>query len=180
MEVLNRIANAANRLDLLIRDVLSYGNIIRSQLTLVPVEVDRLVRDIVREYPGFQTPNAEIQLPEKLPSVLGNEAFLTLCFSNPLGNAIKFVAPGTVPKIEVSAEQREDLIRFKIKDNGIGIPPKHQDQLFKLFHRAQNRYPGTGIGLAVVRKAVERMEGRLGLESTLGQGSIFWFELRAV
>jgi PAS domain S-box-containing protein len=180
ISVLHRIANAANRLDLLIRDVLSYGNIIRSHLTLVPVDFDRLVRDIVREYPGFQSPHAEIELPDKLPPVLGNEAFLTQCFSNLLGNAIKFVAPGTIPRIAVSAEQHEGLVRFKIKDNGIGIPAKHQDQLFKLFRRAQNRYPGTGIGLAVVRKAVERMEGRLGLESKLGEGSIFWFELRAV
>jgi signal transduction histidine kinase len=179
LDYLQRIANASNRLDLLIRDVLSYGNVARTQLQLMPVNVDKLLHDIIREYPGFQPPQAEIQLRGPLPEVLGNEAFLTQCFSNLLGNAVKFVKPNTVPRVEVFAERRDAMVRFQIKDNGIGIPAPYHHRLFKLFHRAQNHFPGTGVGLAIVRKAVERMGGDVGLESEVGQGSTFWVELKA-
>ncbi len=179
LDYLQRIANASNRLDLLIRDVLSYGNVARTQLHLMPVNVDKLLHDIIREYPGFQPPQADIQLHSPLPAVLGNEAFLTQCFSNLLGNAVKFVKPNTVPRVEIFAERRDAMVRFRIKDNGIGIPPPYHHRLFKLFHRAQNHFPGTGVGLAIVRKAVERMGGDVGLESEVGQGSTFWVELKA-
>jgi PAS domain S-box-containing protein len=178
VDFLQRIANAANRLDLLIRDVLGYSNIVRAQLVLVPVNVDKLLHDIVQDYPDFHAPNAEIHLAPQLPPVLGNEAFLTQCFSNLLGNAVKFVAQGVVAKVDVSAVRVDDFIRFNVKDNGIGIPRRHQQSIFKLFHRAQHEYPGTGIGLAIVHKAVERMGGRVGVESDAGKGSTFWIDLR--
>ncbi len=177
-DFLERIASSANRLDLLIRDVLSYSNIVRAQLTLVPVDIDRLIRDIIRDYPDVQPTNARIHIMDKLPPVLGNEAFLTQCFSNLLGNAAKFVAPGVTPHIEVSYVRQDGFIRVKVKDNGIGIAAAHQQGIFKLFHRAQNTYPGTGIGLAVVQKAVERLGGRAGMESEPGKGSTFWLDLR--
>lgn len=178
VDFLQRISNSANRLDMLIRDVLSYSNIIRAKLKLVPVDADKLLRDILREYPGFQPPQAEIKVRERLPVVLANEAFLTQCFSNLLSNAVKFVAPGTRPRVEVSAEKKDGVARLNFKDNGIGIPPQHQRHLFTLFHRAQSKYPGTGIGLAVVSKAVERMGGKAGVESDAGKGSTFWVELQ--
>ncbi len=178
VDFLHRISNSANRLDMLIRDVLSYSNIIRSELQLVPVDADKLLRDILREYPGLQPPQASVDIQGRLPVVLANEAFLTQCFSNLLSNAIKFVAEGTRPRVEVSAEQMDGFVRLKFKDNGIGIPPQHQRHLFTLFHRAQNKYPGTGIGLAVVQKAVERMGGKAGVESDAGKGSTFWVELK--
>lgn len=180
VEFLERIANAANRLDLLIRDVLSYSNIVRAELVLVPVDIDALVRDIIRDYPDLQPPKAQIHILDKLPTVLGNEAFLTQCFSNLLGNAAKFVPPGTVAHVEVSCVRQGAFFRVKVKDNGIGIAPAHQEGIFNLFHRAQTSYPGTGIGLAIVRKAVERLGGRVGLESEPGKGSTFWLDLRPV
>ncbi len=178
VDYLNRIADAANRLDLLIRDVLSYSQIVRADLQLVPVNTDKLAREIIELYPGLRPPDADVVIAQKLPTVLGNEAFLTQCFSNLLGNAVKFVPPGTHPRVELSAERCNGHIRLKVTDNGIGIPLEHQHRLFTLFHRAQNRYPGTGVGLAVVRKAVERMGGRIGVESAAGRGSTFWIELR--
>jgi signal transduction histidine kinase len=180
MEYLNRIANSANRLDLLIRDVLRYSNIVRARVKLEPVDLDRLLRDIIGDYPGFQEPNAEILIPEPLPKVLGNEAFLTQCFSNLLMNAVKFVAPGVTPRVEVTTTRNSNTVRVTVRDNGIGIPPEHQQRLFTLFHRAQNHYPGTGIGLAVVRKAVDRIGGQVGLDSKPGKGSAFWLELQAI
>ncbi len=178
LEYLDRIATSAQRLDLLIRDVLSYSNIVRAELALVPVNTDKLIREVIRDYPELQPPRAEIHLPGPLPPVLGNEAFLTQCFSNLLSNAVKFVAPGVIPRVQVSAQHQNGWVRLGVKDNGIGIPEKHQARIFTLFHRAQNLYPGTGIGLAVVRKAAERMGGRVGFESARGQGSTFWVELK--
>jgi signal transduction histidine kinase len=178
VEYLTRISNSANRLDLLIRDVLSYSNIVRAELVLGPVDIDTLIRDIIRDYPSLHPEKADITVPQTLPAVLGNEAFLTQCFSNLLDNAVKFVEPGVRPRVEISAEVLDDLARFKVQDNGIGIPQEHRRGIFKLFHRAQHAYPGTGIGLAVVQKSVERMGGKVGLDSTPGAGSTFWVELR--
>lgn len=179
-DYLSRIANAADRLDMLIRDVLGYSNIIRTKLEPRPVNVDKLVHDIIRDYPGFQAPQAHIEIPKPLPPVMGNEAFLTQCLSNLLSNAVKFVPPGICPRVQVEAHVANKRVRLHVIDNGIGIQREHQARLFTLFHRAHTGYPGTGIGLAVVRKAAERMGGHTGLESTPGKGSNFWIELPAV
>ncbi len=176
-EFLERICSSANRLDLLIRDVLSYSNIVRSKLRPVPVDLQYLVTDILKDYPGFQLPVAHVEIRGPLPHVLGNEAFLTQVLSNLIGNAVKFVPKDVTPHVVISAELREQTARLSITDNGIGIPPQHQSRLFGLFQRAQTKYPGTGIGLAVVKKAMERMGGQVGLTSEVGCGSTFWFEL---
>jgi len=101
---------------------------------------------------------------------------------NLVGNGLKFVASETKPQIEISTERRDEVVRICVKDNGIGIAPEYQERVFGLFERLHTNqsYPGTGIGLALVRKGVERMGGRVGLESTLGAGSRFWLELPAM
>ena len=112
---------------------------------------------------------------------------MTQCFSNLLGNAIKFVAPGKRPQVRVWAEAGGNprasslpSVRLWFADNGIGIPKDAQERIFKMFQRLDKSYDGTGVGLTVVRKAVEKMGGRVGLESELGQGSRFWLELKVV
>lgn len=178
IEYLDRIIGAASRLDLLIRDVLSFSNIVRAEVPLAPVDTAKLVQEIIRDYPGLREKGAQFSIQGELPPVLGHEAFLAQCFSNLLDNAVKFVAPGVAPRIEISAEENDGNIRFKIKDNGIGIPPEHGRRIFQLFQRAQSDYPGTGVGLAVVQTAIDRMGGKVGVESAPGKGSIFWIELR--
>jgi len=96
-----------------------------------------------------------------------------------LSNAIKFVSPGVHPEITVSASVKEDLCRIVIDDNGIGISEENQQRIFLPFARiySEQDFPGIGLGLPSVRKAVELMGGRVGVESKLGRGSRFWIEL---
>ncbi len=178
---LHQIMRSAVRLDRLIQDVLSYTRILRSPLPMEPVDLDRLVRDIIETYPNGQPIKPEIQIKGKLPKVVGNEALLTQCVSNLLGNGAKFVSPGTTPHLEISAETMQDAsIRVWFKDNGIGIAPENHERIFRLFERIHpsTQYEGTGIGLTIVRKATERMGAQVGFESELGKGSNFWIQLK--
>jgi signal transduction histidine kinase len=102
--------------------------------------------------------------------------------NNLITNAVKFVRPGDRPTTSVHVEQRSSHVRLWIEDNGIGIAPEHQQRVFDPFQRLHGveAYSGTGIGLAIVRRAVARMGGACGVESELGQGSRFWIELRSV
>ncbi len=111
--------------------------------------------------------------------VLGNEAGLTQCFSNLLGNAVKFVPPEVRPWVRIWTEDRGGRLRVWVEDRGIGIPPDAQEKVFGMFQRLHRpeEYPGTGGGLALVRKVIQRMGGAVGLESIPGQGGKFWVEL---
>jgi signal transduction histidine kinase len=161
------------------------------------VDVQALLRGMIESYPAFQPPEVEIRIEGPLPRMLGNEAALTQCFSNLMGNAVKFVAAGTRPLVRIWAEPPKadsataddsppatshpplPAVRLWFADNGIGIPKEAQERIFKMFQRLDKSYDGTGVGLTVVRKAVEKMGGRVGLESEPGRGSRFWVELKA-
>ncbi len=178
LDYLQRIATAADRMDHLILDALDYSKVIRQDLPITPVDPDALLRGMIESYPAFQPPQAEIKLAGKLPLVMANQAGLTQCFSNLLGNAVKFVEPGHVPQVLVRAEPREDYVRLWFEDKGIGISPEVHDRIFDMFQRVNKEYEGTGIGLALVRKNVHQMGGKVGVESEPGKGSRFWLELK--
>jgi signal transduction histidine kinase len=173
-----RIITAARRMDILIRDALNYSKAVLQHPPLAPVDLTQLLRGLLETYPNFHPEKASIQLDGQLPAVLGNESLLTQCFSNLISNAVKFVPPGKRPEVHIRAEARADAVRIWIEDNGIGIAATSQPRLFGMFQKLDNQYDGTGIGLAIVRKVVERMGGRVGVESEPGQGSRFWVELR--
>ena len=111
---------------------------------------------------------------------MGNEAFLTQCITNLVGNAVKFVRNGEIPRVKIRSETAKERVRLCVEDNGIGIAPKDQQRIFGMFERlhGSESYEGTGIGLAIVRKAVDRMGGQLSVESEPGKGSTFCIDLR--
>lgn len=179
-DYLHRISTAAARLDLLIEEVLNYTQIIRAAVPLNRVDLHELVQDIIESYPDWQPPAVHIQVEGTLPTVLGHAGFLTQCISNLLSNAVKFIPPGTKPQVRIWAEPVDGRVRLNFQDNGIGIAPQNHPRVFRMFERINpdGRYRGTGIGLTIVRKAVERMGGRAGFESEPGKGSNFWIELK--
>jgi len=154
----------------------------RQKIKLQPVNVEKQVLDIIQERAEFRTPKAEISIQSPLLPILGHEASLNQCLSNLLGNAVKFVAPGVKPVVRIYSTRCSDQVRLWIEDNGIGIAPEAQRGLFRMFHRlhSDKEYEGTGIGLAIVLKAAERMGGQAGVESELGRGSRFWLQLPGV
>jgi PAS domain S-box-containing protein len=177
-EYLQHIIRSGERMDRLVRDLLVYSRIARSDLQLHPVSLDRLVRDIISHYPEMQEPRAEVTMRGPLHSVVAHEPSLLQALSNLLSNAVKFVAPGVKPEVKLHSERQGKWLRLWVDDNGIGIKPEYRSRLFGLFERIHNgkHYEGTGIGLAIVRKSVERMGGKVGMESN-GSGSQFWIEL---
>ena len=179
-EYLSRIMRGAHRLDRLIQDVLTYSRAARVAMPIVPVDLDKLVRDIVQQYPAFQPPTADVQVTGPLPKVLGNEASLTQCISNLLANAVKFVKKGETAKVRVFPGYQNGSVQICFEDNGIGIAPENQQRIFNIFERIHHdrEYEGTGIGLSIVKKTVERMGGDVGVQSEVGRGSTFWIKLQ--
>ena len=129
----------------------------------------------------MQPPKAQITTRGPLLDVIAHESSLSQAVSNLLSNAVKFVGPGTMPQIQMWTEPRDGRVRLWVADNGIGIKPQYQHRLFGMFERLHpdKQYDGTGIGLAIVRKSVDKMGGRVGVESDGVSGSKFWIELPA-
>jgi PAS domain S-box-containing protein len=178
---LHRIKVSVERMDALITDVLTYSRVTSTEASLTPVDLDTLVHEIAEQYPQFQESPGSVHIHSPLPVVQGNRALLTQCISNLMGNALKFVPRDRKPHVIIRAESRQARVRLWFEDNGIGIEPEYRNRIFGLFqrlHRA-DQYPGTGVGLAIVQKAVERMRGAVGFESQPQQGSRFWIELPA-
>lgn len=180
-EYLQRIVKAGGRMDRLTRDVLTYSKIARGNAPLAAVPLEPLVRETCEQYAPVQLRRGEITLASPLLPVLGNEPVLVQAVSNLLANAIKFIPAGMVPRVHIRSERRGGDVRLWIEDNGIGIRPEHQKRIWGMFERVhpEKKYEGTGIGLAIVRKAIERMGGTLGVESDGETGSRFWIQLRA-
>ena len=175
---LERIGSAADRMNWLISDVLKYSRISSEPFALEPVELKSVVHEATEQNPALK--QTSIRVRESLPAVLGNRAALTQVLSNLLTNATKFVSNGNAAAIEVSAERETDWVTLSVRDNGIGIAPEHHERIFRMFERihSEKKFEGTGIGLAIVRRAVERMGGTVGVESRLGEGSRFWVKLK--
>src|SRR5438105_8484082 len=181
-EYMFRIRGSASRMDRLICDLLELGRLGTIDLPIETVELEAVVQKaMVPLENDLKQKRAEINFQQPLLPVRASSVMLEQVFANLLGNALKFVVAEAVPRIQVWSELRDEMVRVCVQDNGIGIKPEHAKKLFQPFSRLVNgtEYPGTGIGLAIVRKGVERMGGRVGVDSEPGKGSCFWLELPA-
>ena len=178
-EYLRHIVSAGNRMDRLTRDVLVYSKIPRTAFKVNSIDLDKLVSDIVRHNLPDKTKEAVVMIEKPLLSVLGNESFLAQSVSNLIDNAVKFASKERPLRIRVWTDRHEEQVRLWVEDNGIGILPEHHARVWGMFERIhpQHMYEGTGIGLAIVRKTVERMNGTMGVESDGVTGSKFWIQL---
>ncbi|TSK07964.1 MAG: two-component sensor histidine kinase [Geobacter sp.] len=176
-----RIKTAAQGMDRLIQDLLAYSRVSRQEITLEPVSLQQAVRDASQQLElASGGKGYRIEVAGDLPDVIAHHTVLVQVLLNLMTNGIKFVPKGVVPLLRIWAEDSGEYCRLYIQDNGIGIPPQHQERIFKIFERLHSieSYPGTGVGLAIVRKAVQRLGGHIGLESQEGEGSRFWIELK--
>ncbi|MBD2104062.1 ATP-binding protein [Leptolyngbya sp. FACHB-261] len=176
-----RVRAAAERMSVLIQDLLIYNRLSGADLTFQPVSLSAVVTDVLTQLESqIQERQAQVRVEPPLPPVIGNYVVLAQVLTNLLTNALKFVPRGVQPRVRLWAEARGQWIRLWIEDNGIGIDASNLGRIFRVFERlhGSETYPGTGIGLAIVRKGVERMGGRVAVESQPDQGSRFWVELR--
>jgi PAS domain S-box-containing protein len=176
-----RIVRAAGSMDTLVRDLLAYGRVSRVELPRKSVNLQSAWENAVRQNAqAIHEKQAHIEVVSPLLNVVAHESTLVQVFANLLNNALKFVEPGVTPKIRFCAQSSgAGTVKIIVEDNGIGIEPRHRERVFRVFERLDgDRFPGTGIGLSIVRKGVERMGGAVGVESEVGRGSSFWIELK--
>lgn len=179
-----RIVAASRRMDQLILDLLAFSRLSRTEVRLEPVSLETAVDDVCSALePELKHRQAEVVLERPMPRVMGQRPVLSQVLTNLITNSVKFVAPDTPPRVRIWCGDGSDgMVRISVEDNGIGIATEHQERIFRAFERLHggSKYPGTGIGLAIVRKAVERLGGRVGVESQPGSGSRFWVDLARV
>jgi len=181
-DYLGRIERASKYMDMLLLDLLQYSRLSSCELELIEVNLDNAVRDVITSIEQeIQERHAQIKITEPLGIVWGHPATIRQVFYNLIANALKFVVSEHAPQIQINSQRVGANTRVWVVDDGIGIPPQYHQKIFGLFQRLHSHeaYPGTGIGLALVRKGMERMNGRIGLESQPARGSRFWFELRS-
>jgi PAS domain S-box-containing protein len=180
-DYLREMVEAGARMDTLITGLLEYSRIGRQDTPLDTIDLGTLTARVLDELRA-DLRKAELRVEGPLPRVEGHALLLGQAIANLVSNAAKFVVPGAVPRVRIRAARgsEPDRVRLCIEDNGIGIAREHQPKLFRVFERLHGReeYPGTGIGLAIVRRALERMGGSVGVESAPGEGSRFWIELK--
>ncbi|MFC5462791.1 PAS domain-containing protein [Massilia niabensis] len=171
-----RIVAAVVRMDQLITDLLAYSRLSRTEMRLERVDLGQVMKSVLRDLESqVRDSGAQLLIAPGLPAVRGNGAILVQVLVNLVSNAIKFVAPGVVPRIEISGTRAGLAARLSIADNGIGIAPEHREHVFGVFERlhGHERYPGTGIGLAIVKKGLERMDGSVQIADREQGGTVF-------
>ena len=178
-----RIVSAASLMDHWINDVLAYGRLIQMEVPCAKLDLEAQLGRVLAQMSGeIRIRKARIRVVKPMPRVWANAAVLDQILGNLLANALKFVGPGIPPQVRICARESGDgKLRLCVRDKGIGIEEAHQQRIFGMFERLHGTaaYPGTGIGLAIVRKGAERMGGTVGVKSRPGHGSLFWVELPA-
>ena len=179
-EYADRIVTSAQRMERLIQDLLNYRRLSHINITFEAVNLENAVDATLDELaPDIQRQNAVVTVHRPLPFVRANQLMIEDILRNLVSNALKFVAAGVTPRVEIWSTTTQGGIRVYVKDNGIGIEPEYHERIFRVFEKLHGSATeqATGIGLALVRKSIERLGGHVGVESNTGKGSCFWFEL---
>ncbi|MDB6026149.1 MAG: two-component hybrid sensor and regulator [Verrucomicrobiales bacterium] len=179
-DYVRRIGSGAQRMDRLVNDLLTYGRLAHVELTFEKVSVESLVAAAIVDLSAeIEKVNARVDVRPVLFCVIANRSVLQQVVVNLISNGLKFIAPDVAPQLVIRTEAKNGSVRLWVEDNGIGIHADHQARIFEVFERlhSHQQYPGTGIGLALVKMGLERMSGKCGVESECGQGSRFWIEL---
>jgi signal transduction histidine kinase len=177
---LEKVLSAATRMERLIDDLLSYSRIWRGELPIEIVDMREALQEAQSQLEAtILESKAHLWVEGDFPKVRANRTVLIQVLTNLMSNAIKYVGPGVKPQVRVWAKELDGNVRVYIMDNGIGIKREHMVKIFRPFERLHgaHEYPGTGVGLALVKKGLERMQGAVGLESEPGKGSTFWIQL---
>lgn len=178
------IEQIAIKMDGMIADVLEFSRLARSDLPTERLEARAAIDEalaLLKSAIDARAARLEVAVGPEI-AIMAHQQTLVQVLTNLIANALKFVAEGVQPQVRIRSERRHSgRVRLWIEDNGIGIDPAQQARIFEVFQRlhGEEKYPGTGIGLALVKKGVERMGGQAGVESVPGGGSRFWIDLRA-
>ena len=177
-EFVGYAVDGANRMRQLIQDLLAYSRVNAEEESFEPTSVEAIVDAALRNVQGTIEESQAMVTRDPLSTVRGNEKQLLQLFQNLLSNALKFRGEQS-PCVHVSAKRHDHEWLFSVRDNGIGIDPQYADRIFIVFQRLHTiaEYPGTGIGLAICKKIVERHGGRMWVESQLGKGATFYFTI---
>jgi len=179
----NRIVNATQRMRRLIQDLTHLARASKDTKEHEQVDLNQLLKEVQFELTAFiQSKQAEILIPDRLPEVIGNKEKISSIFKNLIANGIKFNKSKKIRIIITINNDHNfdpDKIGFCIEDNGIGIEKEYQEKIFELFQRlhSQDTYEGTGAGLAIVKKILEKYGCDITVESEIGKGSRFYFTL---
>src|SRR5690606_725857 len=179
-EHLNRIRNGALKMAALIDGLLSYAKMERRSLYTSVIEIGELIDRVLSEFADeIQLRNVKIVRNIEPLRLRVDEEGVALALRNIIDNALKYTRDSAHPRVEISARLDAEHVVLRVADNGIGFDMQYRDHIFRVFHRLHrdDQYPGTGIGLALVRKAIERMGGRIAVDSTPGEGAQFSIEL---
>jgi signal transduction histidine kinase len=179
IEFISFAVDGANRMKQLINDLLQYSRIGRKGAQPMPVDCQTVVSDALGNLSALIKETRAVMECGSLPTVVADPVQLRQLLQNLIGNAVKFRRPGVEPHVQISATRQEREWVFSVRDNGIGIDSQYNTRIFEVFQRLHTReeYAGTGIGLSICKRIVERHGGRIWVESLLGQGSTFFFTL---
>lgn len=173
----DNIVEASGHMERLIDDLLAYARLGRSALTIAPVDLGKLCGEVVAALRDrIQAAEATVHLPEEWPALRTDRTRLSQILLNLLSNAVKYQRPDAPPEIYIAATREGDGILLTVTDNGIGIAPAYHEKIFEVFQRlhAQEDIRGTGIGLAIVKRSVELLRGRVWVSSAPGEGARFY------
>ncbi|MFY8134587.1 MAG: sensor histidine kinase, partial [Aquimonas sp.] len=178
-DYIQRMRSAAARMQILINDLLAYSRVSRNAHQPQRVSLSRILAEVLADLESRIEASGAVVEAGLLPEVEADPTQMRQLLQNLLGNALKFAAPGRAPRVKISAHRRGGRIRLVVEDNGIGFDNKYQERIFAPFQRLHGRseYEGSGIGLAIVRKIVERHGGQIRAEGRMGEGARFELDL---